>query len=175
MAGRFVLGDAPWGALEIGQSLHEFNRPEPLTEEANECLAQRELEEPVFQPVDDVTIDESVFPYSSEDFRLDTFRFSPTVIDAFSIPSKFPVPGETRKKREGNWASIRQHNVNQLDVAHELINTAISTALKKSKSVYISISCNLPAIPHPTFSRALLASSASPSGPHYCIAGLRTH
>ncbi|KAJ0987642.1 hypothetical protein J5N97_005998 [Dioscorea zingiberensis] len=43
--------------------------------------------------------------------------------------------------------------VNNLEDAHELIDTAISTALKESKPVYISISCNLPAIPHPTFSR----------------------
>ncbi|KAI3974438.1 hypothetical protein MKX01_017931 [Papaver californicum] len=37
--------------------------------------------------------------------------------------------------------------------AHEQIDTAISTALKESKPVYISISCNLSAVPHPTFSR----------------------
>ncbi|KAM0953195.1 putative pyruvate decarboxylase [Dioscorea sansibarensis] len=43
--------------------------------------------------------------------------------------------------------------VNNLDDAHELIDTAVSTALKESKPVYISIGCNLPAIPHPTFSR----------------------
>lgn len=43
--------------------------------------------------------------------------------------------------------------VNNLDDAHELIDTAISTALKESKPVYISISCNLPGIPHPTFAR----------------------
>lgn len=43
--------------------------------------------------------------------------------------------------------------VNHLEDAHELIDTAISTALKESKPVYISISCNLPAIPHPTFVR----------------------
>ena len=42
--------------------------------------------------------------------------------------------------------------VNHLDDAHELIDTAISTALKESKPVYISISCNLSAIAHPTFS-----------------------
>ncbi|XP_038987144.1 pyruvate decarboxylase 1-like [Phoenix dactylifera] len=41
--------------------------------------------------------------------------------------------------------------VNNLEDAHELIDTAISTALKESKPVYISVSCNLPAIPHPTF------------------------
>ena len=43
--------------------------------------------------------------------------------------------------------------MNDLDGAHELIDTAISTALKESKPVYISISCNLPGICHPTFAR----------------------
>lgn len=43
--------------------------------------------------------------------------------------------------------------VNNLEDAHELIDTAISTALKESKPVYISIGCNLSAIPHPTFAR----------------------
>lgn len=43
--------------------------------------------------------------------------------------------------------------MNNLDDAHELIDTAISTALKESKPVYISIGCNLPGIPHPTFGR----------------------
>lgn len=47
------------------------------------------------------------------------------------------------------WQAV----VNNLDDAHELIDTAISTALKESKPVYISISCNLPGIPHPTFAR----------------------
>ncbi|KAK3199030.1 hypothetical protein Dsin_022445 [Dipteronia sinensis] len=42
---------------------------------------------------------------------------------------------------------------NNLDDAHELIDTTISTALKETKSVYISINCNLPGIPHPTFCR----------------------
>ncbi|KAJ4970967.1 hypothetical protein NE237_004066 [Protea cynaroides] len=46
-----------------------------------------------------------------------------------------------------------QSVVNNLEDAHELIDTAISTALKDSKPVYISVSCNLPGIPHPTFSR----------------------
>lgn len=43
--------------------------------------------------------------------------------------------------------------MNNLDDAHELIDTAISTALKESKPAYISIGCNLPGIPHPTFAR----------------------
>ncbi|XP_057815330.1 pyruvate decarboxylase 2 [Cryptomeria japonica] len=42
--------------------------------------------------------------------------------------------------------------VNNLDDANELIDHAISTALIESKPVYISISCNLSAIPYHTFS-----------------------
>ncbi|OAY74814.1 Pyruvate decarboxylase 2 [Ananas comosus] len=42
-----------------------------------------------------------------------------------------------------------------------LIDTAISTALKESKPVYISISCNLPGIPHPTFSREPMGLEAA--------------
>ncbi|KAL0379761.1 UNVERIFIED_CONTAM: Pyruvate decarboxylase 2 [Sesamum angustifolium] len=52
--------------------------------------------------------------------------------------------------------------VNNLEDAHEFIDTAISTALKESKPVYISISCNLPAIPHPTFSCEPVPFSLSP-------------
>ncbi|XP_042424246.1 pyruvate decarboxylase 1-like [Zingiber officinale] len=42
--------------------------------------------------------------------------------------------------------------VNNLEDAQQLLDTAISTALKESKPVYISVSCNLSGIPHPTFS-----------------------
>ena len=52
--------------------------------------------------------------------------------------------------------------MNNLEDAHELIDTTISTALKESKPVYISISCNLPGIPHPTFSRDPVPFSLSP-------------
>ncbi|KAK4355974.1 hypothetical protein RND71_024945 [Anisodus tanguticus] len=55
-----------------------------------------------------------------------------------------------------------QSVVNNLEDAHEQIDRAISTALKESKPVYISISCNLPAIPHPTFSRDPIPFSLSP-------------
>lgn len=61
-----------------------------------------------------------------------------------------------------NECSVFQAVVNNLDDAHELIDTAISTALKESKPVYISVSCNLPAIPHPTFSREPVPFSLSP-------------
>lgn len=52
--------------------------------------------------------------------------------------------------------------VNVLEDAHELIDTAIYTAVKESKPVYINISCNLPAIPHPTFSRQPIPFFFSP-------------
>ncbi|KAJ0027172.1 hypothetical protein Pint_34897 [Pistacia integerrima] len=53
--------------------------------------------------------------------------------------------------------------VNNLEDAYELIDTAISTSLKESKPVYISISCNLPAIPHPTFSCEPVPFALSPN------------
>ncbi|KAE9463626.1 hypothetical protein C3L33_04479, partial [Rhododendron williamsianum] len=52
--------------------------------------------------------------------------------------------------------------ISNLEDAHEQIDTAISTAMKESKPVYISISCNLPSIPHPTFSREPIPFSLSP-------------
>ncbi|ONI03763.1 hypothetical protein PRUPE_6G280700 [Prunus persica] len=41
--------------------------------------------------------------------------------------------------------------INNLEDGSELIDTAISIALKESKPVYICISCNSAGIPHPTF------------------------
>ncbi|PPS01753.1 hypothetical protein GOBAR_AA18921 [Gossypium barbadense] len=58
---------------------------------------------------------------------------------------------------------IDQAVVNNLEDAHELIDTAISTALKATKPVYISISCNLPAIPHPTFGSDPVPFTLSPN------------
>lgn len=52
-----------------------------------------------------------------------------------------------------DFCKFKQAVVNNLEDAHEQIDYAISTALKESKPVYISISCNLPGIPHPTFGR----------------------
>jgi pyruvate decarboxylase len=49
--------------------------------------------------------------------------------------------------------SWMQAVVTNLEDAHEQIDTAITTALRESKPVYLSISCNLPGLPHPTFSR----------------------
>ncbi|KAJ0467097.1 putative pyruvate decarboxylase [Helianthus annuus] len=52
--------------------------------------------------------------------------------------------------------------MNKLEDAHELIDTAISTALKESKPVYISIDCSLSSIPHPTFAREPVPFSLAP-------------
>ncbi|XP_008805886.2 pyruvate decarboxylase 1 [Phoenix dactylifera] len=61
------------------------------------------------------------------------------------------LPDFSQELRCFQTVTCFQAVVNNLDDAHELIDTAISTALKESKPVYISISCNLPGIPHPTF------------------------
>ncbi|XP_058110315.1 pyruvate decarboxylase 1 [Magnolia sinica] len=63
------------------------------------------------------------------------------------------LPDFSQELRCFQTVTCYQAVVNNLEDAHELIDTAISTALKESKPVYISIGCNLPAIPHPTFSR----------------------
>lgn len=49
-----------------------------------------------------------------------------------------------------------------LEDAHEQIDRAISTALKESKPVYISISCNLAGVPHSTFSVDPIPFALSP-------------
>ncbi|XP_010279076.1 PREDICTED: pyruvate decarboxylase 1-like [Nelumbo nucifera] len=63
------------------------------------------------------------------------------------------LPDFSQEIRCFQTVTCHQAVVNNLEDAHEQIDTAISTALKESKPVYISISCNLPAIPHPTFAR----------------------
>lgn len=57
---------------------------------------------------------------------------------------------------------LLQAVVNNLEDAHELIDTAVSTAVKESKPVYISIGCNLAGIPHPTFIREPVPFSLNP-------------
>lgn len=63
------------------------------------------------------------------------------------------LPDFSQELRCFQTVTCHQAVVNNLEDAHELIDTAISTALKESKPVYISIGCNLSAIPHPTFAR----------------------
>lgn len=52
--------------------------------------------------------------------------------------------------------------MNNLEDAHEQIDTAIATALRESKPVYISVSCNLAGLSHPTFSREPVPLFISP-------------
>ncbi|XP_057801204.1 pyruvate decarboxylase 1-like [Salvia miltiorrhiza] len=72
------------------------------------------------------------------------------------------LPDFSQELRCFQTVTCYQAVVNNLDDAHELIDTAISTALKESKPVYISVSCNLSAIPHPTFSREPVPFSLTP-------------
>ncbi|KAH0859535.1 hypothetical protein HID58_087796 [Brassica napus] len=72
------------------------------------------------------------------------------------------LPDFTQELRCFQAVTCYQAVINNLEEAHELIDTAISTALKESKPVYISISCNLPAIPMPTFSRHPVPFSLAP-------------
>ncbi|KAK1587038.1 hypothetical protein Q3G72_008820 [Acer saccharum] len=72
------------------------------------------------------------------------------------------LPDFSQELRCFQTVTCYQAVVNNLEDAHEQIDKAISTALMLSKPVYISISCNLPGIPHPTFSREPIPFSLSP-------------
>ncbi|KAI9196595.1 hypothetical protein LWI28_025290 [Acer negundo] len=72
------------------------------------------------------------------------------------------LPDFSQELRCFQTVTCYQAVVNNLEDAHEQIDKAISTALMQSKPVYISISCNLPGIPHPTFSREPIPFSLSP-------------
>uniref|UniRef100_A0A0D9X389 pyruvate decarboxylase n=1 Tax=Leersia perrieri TaxID=77586 RepID=A0A0D9X389_9ORYZ len=63
------------------------------------------------------------------------------------------LPDFSQELRCFQPVTIYQAVVNNLDDAHEQIDRAVSTAIRESKPVYISVSCNLPGVPHPTFSR----------------------
>ncbi|XP_047319823.1 pyruvate decarboxylase 2-like [Impatiens glandulifera] len=72
------------------------------------------------------------------------------------------LPDFSQELRCFQTVTCYQAVVNNLEDAHEQIDTAISTALKESKPVYISIACNLAAIPHPSFSREPVPFSIAP-------------
>ncbi|MCO5600561.1 hypothetical protein L7F22_054675 [Adiantum nelumboides] len=59
-------------------------------------------------------------------------------------------------------SSFKMVVIQDLESAHELIDKAISTALRESKPVYINVSCNLAGLPHPTFSREPVPYAISP-------------
>eukprot|EP00252_Welwitschia_mirabilis_P023118 TRINITY_DN6464_c0_g1_i1.p1 TRINITY_DN6464_c0_g1~~TRINITY_DN6464_c0_g1_i1.p1 ORF type:complete len:592 (-),score=59.43 TRINITY_DN6464_c0_g1_i1:298-2073(-) len=72
------------------------------------------------------------------------------------------LPDFSQEHRCFQTVTCAQVIVNNLEDAHDLIDSAISTALKESKPVYISVSCNLAGIPHPTFARYPVPYSLSP-------------
>ncbi|XP_044493251.1 pyruvate decarboxylase 2-like [Mangifera indica] len=72
------------------------------------------------------------------------------------------LPDFSQELRCFQTVTCYQAVVNHLEDAHELIDTAISTALKESKPVYISISCNLAGLSHPTFRREQVPFALSP-------------
>nr|DAD26274.1 TPA_asm: hypothetical protein HUJ06_027742 [Nelumbo nucifera] len=72
------------------------------------------------------------------------------------------LPDFSQELRCFRTVTCYQAVVNNLEDAHELIDTAISTALKESKPVYLSVSCNLAGIPYPTFNREPVPFFLSP-------------
>ncbi|TQD88229.1 hypothetical protein C1H46_026290 [Malus baccata] len=78
------------------------------------------------------------------------------------------LPDFTQELRCFQTVTCHQAVVNNLGDENEQIDTAISTALKESKPVYISIGCNLPAIPHPTFARDPVPFFLAPKVSNQC-------
>ncbi|CAN8257419.1 unnamed protein product [Cochlearia groenlandica] len=72
------------------------------------------------------------------------------------------LPDFSQELRCFKTVTCYQAVVNHLEDAHEQIDKAIATALKESKPVYISISCNLASIPHPSFARDPVPFSLTP-------------
>jgi hypothetical protein len=85
----------------------------------------------------------------------------------FRATLKFWLPyGYMMTVKNRWWCLCEQQVVIQsLDNAHELVDRAISAAIEHSKPVYISVSCNLPAIPHPSF-RAIPLPYSLTQGPN---------
>ncbi|EEF47751.1 pyruvate decarboxylase, putative [Ricinus communis] len=61
------------------------------------------------------------------------------------------LPDFSQELRCFQAVTCHQAIINDLNNAQEQIDKAITTCLQESKPVYISISCNLVAIPHPSF------------------------
>ncbi|XP_050382210.1 pyruvate decarboxylase 4-like [Argentina anserina] len=72
------------------------------------------------------------------------------------------LPDFTQELRCFQTVTCYQAVINHLEDAQQKIDTAISTALRESKPVYINISCNLVGIPHPSFSREPVPLSLPP-------------
>uniref|UniRef100_A0A0E0HFV2 pyruvate decarboxylase n=1 Tax=Oryza nivara TaxID=4536 RepID=A0A0E0HFV2_ORYNI len=72
------------------------------------------------------------------------------------------LPDFSQELRCFQTITCYQAVINNLDDAHEQIDTAIATALRESKPVYISVGCNLAGLSHPTFSREPVPLFISP-------------
>ncbi|CAI9090987.1 OLC1v1025896C1 [Oldenlandia corymbosa var. corymbosa] len=72
------------------------------------------------------------------------------------------LPDRSQELRCFQTVTCYQAVVNRLEDAQEQIDTAISTSLKESLPVYVSISCNLAGSSHPTFSLKPIPLSISP-------------
>lgn len=59
--------------------------------------------------------------------------------------------------------TCHQAILNDLDLAHEKVDAAISAAVKESKPVYISVSCNLAGRHHPNFTADPIPYALSPT------------
>ncbi|CAI9301029.1 unnamed protein product [Lactuca saligna] len=79
------------------------------------------------------------------------------------------IPDFSQEYRCFQTITCFQAVISHLEDAHEQIDRAISTAIKESKPVYISVSCNLPGIPHSTFCEepipfSLFQRTSNPAG-----------
>ncbi|GER55342.1 pyruvate decarboxylase, partial [Striga asiatica] len=88
-----------------------------------------------------------VVVYFSLGFMAGRFILDRCVFHSLKISGCWRNSKEERSELGLEPTIIGQHNVNHLDVVHELINTVFSTALKESKPIYISITSD----PSPNF------------------------
>ncbi|KAH7301031.1 hypothetical protein KP509_23G008800, partial [Ceratopteris richardii] len=72
------------------------------------------------------------------------------------------LPDFSQELRCFQQVTCCQVMIEDLDTAHELIDKAISTAVRERKPVYVSVSCNLAGLPHPNFSREPVPYAISP-------------
>ncbi|EFJ12919.1 hypothetical protein SELMODRAFT_157772 [Selaginella moellendorffii] len=77
------------------------------------------------------------------------------------------IPDFSQELRCFQAVTCAQAVIQHLEDAHELIDGAISTALRESKPVYISVCCNLAGLEHPTFSKEPVPYALSPRMSNY--------
>eukprot|EP00271_Cylindrocystis_brebissonii_P013513 TRINITY_DN3337_c0_g1_i1.p1 TRINITY_DN3337_c0_g1~~TRINITY_DN3337_c0_g1_i1.p1 ORF type:complete len:570 (+),score=102.66 TRINITY_DN3337_c0_g1_i1:282-1991(+) len=72
------------------------------------------------------------------------------------------LPDFTQELRCFEQVTCAQAVIMELDSAHARIDQAMSEAIRQSKPVYISVSCNLAGLPHPNFIKDPVPFSLSP-------------